>query len=111
MGEFFFILIIIYPFSFIFFSLKKLSPCYLAASVGWLPGLQKLIQAGGDLMSARGGGSMKKTALHAAAENSHLSVAEYIVNMTQGVLNLETDSEGNNKKNMTFYFNVREQNN
>jgi hypothetical protein len=45
-------------------------------------------------MSARGAGSKKKTALHVAAENGHAAVVEYIVNMTQGVLNLETDSTG-----------------
>ncbi|CAO3659006.1 unnamed protein product [Rhizopus microsporus] len=72
----------------------KVSPCYLAASVGWLVGLQKLVQAGGDLMCSRGEGSKKKTALHVAAEHSHTSVVEYIIHMTQGVLNQETDSQG-----------------
>ncbi|KAI8970035.1 ankyrin repeat-containing domain protein [Mycotypha africana] len=72
----------------------KVSPCYLAASVGWLTGLQKLIAFGGDLISARGAGSLKKTALHVAAEHGHAAVTEYIINMTQGVLNLETDSLG-----------------
>lgn len=46
-------------------------------------------------MSARGEG--KKTALHVAAENGHISVVEYIIHITQGVLNLETDHRG--KKN------------
>lgn len=72
----------------------KVSPCYLASSLGWLSGLQRLVQAGGDLMSARGGGHLKKTALHAAVENGHFSVAEYIIYHTQGVLNQETDSKG-----------------
>ncbi|KAI8879298.1 ankyrin, partial [Backusella circina FSU 941] len=72
----------------------KISPCYLAASIGWLPGLQKLVQAGGDLLTSRGGGSKKRTALHMAAANGHPAVAEFIVNMTQGQLNLETDSQG-----------------
>lgn len=71
-----------------------MSPCYLAASIGWLAGLEKLVLAGGDLMSARGGGTRKKTALHVAAEFGHAAVVEYIVNMTQGVLNLETDVIG-----------------
>jgi hypothetical protein len=78
--------------------LLKVSPCYLAASIGWSVGLQKLVQAGGDLMSARGGGSKKKTPLHAAAEHGHASIVEYVVNMTQGVLNLETDSLGKSPK-------------
>ncbi|KAG1455696.1 hypothetical protein G6F46_008021 [Rhizopus delemar] len=72
----------------------RVSPCYLAAKIGWLPGLQKLVEAGGDLMSARGEG--KKTALHVAAENGHISVVEYIIHITQGVLNLETDHRGAN---------------
>jgi hypothetical protein len=66
----------------------------LAASIGWLSGLEKVVQAGGDLMSARGSGGKKKTALHIAAEHGHSAVVEYIVNMTQGVLNLETDISG-----------------
>ncbi|KAI8096140.1 ankyrin repeat-containing domain protein [Thamnidium elegans] len=75
---------------------EKVSPCYLAAAVGWLEGLEKLVQAGGDLMSARGGGSKKKTALHVAAANGNAAIVEYIVNMTQGVLNLEADMTGAN---------------
>lgn len=66
----------------------------MAASIGWLAGLQKLVQAGGDLMSARGGGNKKKTPLHTAAEHGHAATVEYIVNMTHGVLNLEIDSMG-----------------
>ncbi|GAN06060.1 ankyrin repeat [Mucor ambiguus] len=73
---------------------EKVSPCFLAAQVGWLSGLQKLVQAGGDLISARGGGSRKKTALHVAAEHGHAAIVEYIVNMTQGTLNLEKDILG-----------------
>ncbi|KAI8380876.1 hypothetical protein BD560DRAFT_235537 [Blakeslea trispora] len=72
----------------------RVSPCYLAASIGWLEGLQKLVQAGGDLMSARGYGKKKKTALHAAAENGHASVVDFIVAVTEGVLNMETDTTG-----------------
>ncbi|ORX62572.1 ankyrin [Hesseltinella vesiculosa] len=72
----------------------KMTPCYLAASVGWLPGLQKLVQAGGDLVSARGGGAKNKTALHVAAEHCHAAVVEYIVGVTQDQLNLEVDSLG-----------------
>ncbi|ORY93179.1 ankyrin repeat-containing domain protein [Syncephalastrum racemosum] len=72
----------------------KVTPCYLAAGVGWLTGLQKLVQAGGDLMSARGAGVRNKTALHVAAEHCHAAVVEYIVEVTQGALNLEEDSNG-----------------
>lgn len=71
-----------------------MTPCYLAASVGWLPGLQKLVQAGGDLIAARGAGIKNKTALHVAAEHCHAAVVEYIVNETKGALNLEEDSNG-----------------
>ncbi|KAI9260564.1 ankyrin repeat-containing domain protein [Phascolomyces articulosus] len=72
----------------------KVTPCYLAASVGWLAGLQKLVQAGGDLIHARGQGPRNKTALHAAAEHCHAAVVEFIVGYTQGALNLEVDSIG-----------------
>ncbi|KAI8331712.1 ankyrin repeat-containing domain protein [Chlamydoabsidia padenii] len=72
----------------------KVTPCYLAASVGWQAGLQKLVQAGGDLMLARGGGVKNKTALHAAAEHCHAAVVEYIVDVTRGRLNLEVDGLG-----------------
>ncbi|CDS08099.1 hypothetical protein LRAMOSA02048 [Lichtheimia ramosa] len=72
----------------------KVTPCYLAASVGWLAGLQKLVQAGGDLMAARGAGVKNKTALHVAAEHCHAAVVEYIVSETKGALNLEEDSHG-----------------
>ncbi|KAL0078383.1 ankyrin repeat-containing domain protein [Phycomyces blakesleeanus] len=73
----------------------KISPCYLAASVGWLPGLQALVQAGGDLMTARGYGQKGKTALHVAAEKCHLTVVEYISSVTHNDLALLTDNEGN----------------
>lgn len=72
----------------------QVSPCYLAASVGWIQGLERLVEAGGDLMSARGEG--KKTALHVAAEKGHLTVLHYILHITQGVLNHETDHHGAN---------------
>lgn len=67
----------------------------MAAQVGWLSGLQRIVQAGGDLISARGCGSRKRTALHVAAENGHAAIVEYIVNMSQGTLNLEKDILGN----------------
>lgn len=74
----------------------------MAASIGWLVGLQKIVEAGGDLISARGGGNKKKTALHIAAEHGHPAVIEYIVNMTEGVLNLQTDAMG--KLLLLYYF-------
>ncbi|KAI9299936.1 ankyrin repeat-containing domain protein [Cunninghamella echinulata] len=72
----------------------KVSPCYLAAKVGWLAGLQKLVQAGGDLMTSRGGGNKNKTALHVAAEHCHAAVVEYIVQVTRGALNAIVDNQG-----------------
>ncbi|KAG1139279.1 hypothetical protein G6F36_015967 [Rhizopus arrhizus] len=47
-------------------------------------------------MSARGEGIKKKTVLHVAAEEGHLSLVEYIIHHTQDVLNQETDGEGAN---------------
>ncbi|KAI9315903.1 ankyrin repeat-containing domain protein [Dichotomocladium elegans] len=72
----------------------KVSPCYLAARIGWLPGLQRLVQAGADLIQARGEGTLQKTALHTAAEHCHAAVVEFIVGYTEGALNLELDSQG-----------------
>lgn len=72
-----------------------MTPCYLAARVGWLAGLQKVVQAGGDLINARGEGPKKKTALHTAAEHCHAAVVEFIVGYTQGALNHEVDAQGN----------------
>ncbi|KAI8993727.1 ankyrin repeat-containing domain protein [Pilobolus umbonatus] len=74
----------------------KVSPCYLACSVGWLAGLEKLVEVGGDLLFSRGEGNKKKTCLHVAAEYGYAEITEYLVNMTQGVLNLQTDNEGAN---------------
>ncbi|CAO3596389.1 unnamed protein product [Absidia cylindrospora] len=73
---------------------EKCSPCYLAAKVGWLAGLQKLVQAGGDLLASRGGGNKNKTVLHVAAEHCHAAVVEYIVQVTQGELNNQVDTHG-----------------
>ncbi|ORZ24524.1 ankyrin repeat-containing domain protein [Absidia repens] len=73
---------------------EKCSPCYLAAKVGWLPGLQKLVQAGGDLLTSRGAGMKNKTVLHIAAESCHAAVVEYIVQITQGELNNQVDAQG-----------------
>ncbi|KAI8331374.1 ankyrin repeat-containing domain protein [Chlamydoabsidia padenii] len=72
----------------------KCSPCYLAAKVGWLAGLQKLVQAGGNLVTCRGGGSKNKTILHVAAEHCHAAVVEYVVQMTRGELNNQVDTHG-----------------
>lgn len=59
--------------------------------MGWLPGLQRLVQAGGDLVQARGEGC-NKTALHVAAEYGHLAVVEFIVGYTEGALNHLVDT-------------------
>ncbi|ORZ11107.1 ankyrin repeat-containing domain protein [Absidia repens] len=72
----------------------KCSALYLAAKVGWLSGLQKLVQAGGDLITSRGGGSKNKSVLHVAAEHCHAAVVEYIVEITQGKLNNQVDAHG-----------------
>ncbi|ORX56829.1 ankyrin [Hesseltinella vesiculosa] len=71
----------------------KVSPCYLAAKVGWLAGLQKLVQAGGDLLHSRGG-AKHKTVLHVAAEHCHAAVLEYVIELTQGALTLQVDAQG-----------------
>ncbi|KAG1145809.1 hypothetical protein G6F37_004988 [Rhizopus arrhizus] len=72
----------------------RLTPAYLAASMGWLPGLQSLIEAGADLMAARG--PKNKTALQAAAEHCHVSVVEYIISVTPVRYHTQLDATGAN---------------
>ncbi|ORE08817.1 ankyrin [Rhizopus microsporus var. microsporus] len=72
----------------------KITPVYLAASMGWLPGLQTLIEAGADLVMARGAGVKNKTALHVAAEHCHITVVEYIISMTSPKYHLQVDTAG-----------------
>ncbi|KAI8884409.1 ankyrin, partial [Backusella circina FSU 941] len=72
----------------------KVTPVYLAASMGWLPGLQLLVEAGADLISSRGGGLKNKTVLHVAAEHCHISVVEYIISQTPPKFHLQVDSMG-----------------
>ncbi|CEG64539.1 hypothetical protein RMATCC62417_01491 [Rhizopus microsporus] len=72
----------------------KMTPVYLAASMGWLPGLQTLIEAGADLVMARGAGVKNKTALHVAAEHCHITVVEYIISMTSPKYHLQVDTTG-----------------
>lgn len=72
----------------------KVTPGYLAASMGWLPGLQMLVEAGADLCQARGGGLKNKTALQVAAEQCHASVVEYIVSLTPSKYHAQVDSMG-----------------
>ena len=80
-------------FSLFFF--LQITPCYLAASVGWLIGLQKkLVWAGGYITAPRGAGVKNKTVLHVAAEHYLAAVVEYIVNVTQGGLNFQEDDNG-----------------
>lgn len=46
------------------------------------------------MLTARGEGAKYKTALHVAAEHCHAAIVEYIVDVTQGRLNLEIDTLG-----------------
>ncbi|KAI9478035.1 MAG: hypothetical protein EXX96DRAFT_569336 [Benjaminiella poitrasii] len=73
----------------------KLTPGYLAASMGWLPGLQALVDAGADITLSRGSGLKNKTALHVAAEHCHTTVVEYIVSLTPSKYHFQVDSMGN----------------
>ncbi|OBZ86371.1 Ankyrin-3 [Choanephora cucurbitarum] len=72
----------------------KVTPAYLAASIGWLAGLQALVEAGADLTQARGAGLKNKTALHVAAENCHITVVEYIVSQIPSQFYSQVDSIG-----------------
>ncbi|KAL9551230.1 hypothetical protein MBANPS3_004361 [Mucor bainieri] len=72
----------------------KVTPAYLAASLGWLPGLQALVEAGADLCNARGAGLKNKTALHVAAEHCHTPIVEYIVSLTPPKYHSQVDSMG-----------------
>jgi hypothetical protein len=62
--------------------------------MGWLPGLQMLVEAGADLISSRGGGLKSKTVLHVAAEHCHISAVEYIISQTPPKFHLQVDSMG-----------------
>ncbi|CEP17566.1 hypothetical protein [Parasitella parasitica] len=72
----------------------KVTPVYLAASMGWLPGLEMLLNAGADLSNARGAGVKNKSALHVAAENCHRATVEYIVLRTEPKYHLQVDNMG-----------------
>ncbi|KAI8636899.1 ankyrin repeat-containing domain protein [Parasitella parasitica] len=72
----------------------KVTPVYLAASMGWLPGLEMLLKAGADLPNARGAGVKNKSALQVAAEHCHKATVEYIVSRTQPEYHLQVDSMG-----------------
>ncbi|KAI9260157.1 ankyrin repeat-containing domain protein [Sporodiniella umbellata] len=74
----------------------KVTPLYLAASMGWLPGFQLLIEAGADLVLARGEGQKKKTALHIAAEHCHLPMVDSIFSLTPSHYHSQVDAEGAN---------------
>lgn len=76
----------------------KVTPGYLAASLGWLPGLQTLVEAGADICLARGAGLKNKTALQVAAEHCHTAVVEYIVSLTPPKYHTQVDSMGKLKK-------------
>ncbi|KAI7865677.1 ankyrin repeat-containing domain protein [Spinellus fusiger] len=72
----------------------KVCPCYLATTMGWFQGLHTLVQAGGNLLTARGEGVKAKTVLHAAAERCHFSIIEYITQVTRNELSLLLDHQG-----------------
>ncbi|RCH99621.1 hypothetical protein CU098_000553 [Rhizopus stolonifer] len=72
----------------------KVTPGYLAASMGWILGLQALVEAGADLTQAKGAGLKNKTALHVAVENCHTTVVEYIVSLTPPKYHAQVDSMG-----------------
>ncbi|KAI8997699.1 hypothetical protein BDB01DRAFT_52011 [Pilobolus umbonatus] len=72
----------------------KVTPAYLAAGLGWLQGLEVLVEAGADVTLSRGAGLKNKTPLHVAAENCHISVVEYIVSITPPKFHLQVDSAG-----------------
>lgn len=71
----------------------KVTPGYLAASVGWLQGLEML---NADLSLARGAGNKNKTCLHVASENCHATIVEYIVQRTYPNFHSQVDSMGKN---------------
>lgn len=72
----------------------KVTPSYLASSLGWFQGLEALVNAGADLTLARGAGVKNKTALHVAAENCHVTAVEYIVANTPLNFHSQADSLG-----------------
>lgn len=72
----------------------KVTPGYLAASTGWLAGLQALVEAGADVTISRGAGLKNKTALHVAAEHCHTTIVEYIVSLTPPKYHVQVDSMG-----------------
>lgn len=72
----------------------KVTPGYLAASMGWLHGLEMLVAAGTDLSLARGAGNKNKSCLHVAAENCHITTVEYIVRHTASNFHSQVDSMG-----------------
>ncbi|KAI7896010.1 ankyrin repeat-containing domain protein [Mucor mucedo] len=77
----------------------KVTPGYLAASLGWLPGLQTLVEAGADLTTSRGAveyivsltppkyhsqvDSMGASALHYAAASGHTDLVLFLVQACQ----------------------------
>lgn len=70
----------------------KVTPCYLASSLGWFQGLEALVNAGADLTLAKG--IKNKTVLHVAAENCHITLVEYIIANTPPIFHSQLDSMG-----------------
>ncbi|KAI8575171.1 hypothetical protein K450DRAFT_263025 [Umbelopsis ramanniana AG] len=72
----------------------KLSPCYLAASVGWTEGLHMLAEARADMVNCRGFGNRQRTTLHGAVEKNHIQAAQVVTMYTEGVLTNIPDANG-----------------
>ncbi|KAG2181462.1 hypothetical protein INT44_008275 [Umbelopsis vinacea] len=72
----------------------KLSPCYLAASVGWIDGLHMLAEARADMVNCRGFGNRQRTTLHGAVEKNHIQAAQVVTMYTEGVLTNIPDANG-----------------
>jgi ankyrin repeat protein len=72
----------------------KVSPGYLAASVGWVEGLHMLAEARADLVNARGFGNRQRTTLHGAVEKNHIQAAQAVTMYTEGVLTNIADANG-----------------
>jgi ankyrin repeat protein len=72
----------------------KLSPCYLAASLGWIDGLHMLAEARADMVNCRGFGNRQRTTLHGAVEKNHIQAAQVVTMYTEGVLTNIPDANG-----------------
>jgi hypothetical protein len=62
--------------------------------MGWIPGLQALVNHGCDLTLSRGCGKRGRPALHIAAENGYVDVVEFIMSQTPPRYHPVLDSSG-----------------